>query len=123
MQMGKLLGQRGSAEVIGIVLILVLAFFIFAGKGVVNLATRDYVTLNVTDKERVCNRGAKCKYLVFSEGETLANYDTVWALKWNSSDIYGRVKKNKKYRFKVQGLRVPFFSWYRNIIGVEEVKE
>lgn len=41
--------------------------------------------------------------------------------KFNSSDIYGTLKEGKKYKIIVVGYRVPFFSWYENILEVEEV--
>jgi hypothetical protein len=40
-------------------------------------------------------------------------------MKFNSSDIYNQLEKGKKYRIKVYGFRIPFLSWYKNIIEVK----
>jgi len=58
------------------------------------------------------------KYLIFCEGITLENTDSLWHWKWNSSDFYGQIKKNEKYNFKIYGWRVPFLSMYKNIIKI-----
>lgn len=80
--------------------------------------TKDYVDAVVTKVERVSTgrgEGTVHKYLVFTEGETFQNTDSVWYWKFNSSDMHGHFSTGK-YRLTVYGWRVPFLSWYRNII-------
>ena len=43
-------------------------------------------------------------------------------LKFNSSNIQGKLKEGHTYKVTVIGYRVPFFSWYQNIIKVEELE-
>ena len=100
----------GLAGVTTLVVVLVMA---------ATRVTVDYVTATVTSKESVA-RGKGHKYLIFTEGETFENTDSLAFWKFNSSDIYGRIKAGKRYRFKVRGWRVPMFSWYRNILDAEE---
>lgn len=50
----------------------------------------------------------------------LGNEDSVVELKFNSFDIFKRLKKGKKYRFKIYGLRIPYISMYQNISSVED---
>lgn len=57
------------------------------------------------------------RYLIFAERETFANEDSWLALKFNSSDVYGRIKDGQTCSFTVTGLRFPLFSWYRNILS------
>lgn len=83
-------------------------------------------TIMITDKERV-NSGSSSKYLVFGEdenGELLVfqNTDNLLRGKWNSSDIYGKLKIGNTYRVKVVGYRIPFLSSYKNIISYEETE-
>lgn len=80
--------------------------------------TADEVVVTVTGKERITN-GDSSKYLVFTEGETFKNTDSFFYFKFNSSDLYGKLKEGRVYRLKVYGYRVPFLSWYRNIVSIE----
>ena len=79
------------------------------------------VTAKVIDKERIVesggNGGATSRYLIFAEGETFQNVDSVWHWKFNSSDIYGAIRREQTCTFKVVGWRIPLFSTYRNIIS------
>lgn len=83
-------------------------------------------TITVTDKERV-NTSSSSKYLIMGEdenGDTLVieNTDTLMRFKFNSSDIYAALKEGETYEVKVIGFRVPFFSWYENILSYSEVE-
>lgn len=74
----------------------------------------------VTGKERITYRSGdsiQSKYLVFTDRETFENTDTVWAMKFNSSDIYGSLKEGQNCAFQVYGFRIRFMSSYRNIIS------
>lgn len=91
------------------------------------LNVNEYVVL-VTDKERVVSKDSTdSKYLVYCEEEdgtihVFENTDTIWRGKWNSSDIQAKLKSGCFYKITVVGYRVPFLSWYQNIISVEKVE-
>lgn len=110
--------NMGSVVVLGVgALGLLLA--VSAG---VHFGTLDTVRdVKILDKERVTassNDGTvTSKYIIFAEGETFENTDTIWAFKYNSSDIYGKIAKGAACTFEVTGFRVPFFSMYRNILS------
>lgn len=74
----------------------------------------------VTDKERVTTSDSdgkvSSKYLIFTDEETFENVDSMLAMKFNSSDVYGRIKRGQTCDFRVVGYRMPFFSAYRNIL-------
>lgn len=77
--------------------------------------------LVIQDKERVVTgTGADqtSKYLIFTDQETFENVDSWLALKFNSSDVYGSIVEGSTCEFTVTGFRVPFLSWYRNILTV-----
>jgi len=100
----------------------IIAVIIFTVLGLLILSplyaykTVDNVTCKVADKERITKKESS-KYLIFCENEVLENTDSLWYWKWNSSDIYGKIKKGEEYNFKVYGWRIPFLSMSRNIIN------
>lgn len=108
-----------KAVCVGVAILVVIGIFVgIAG----NFNDTNY-TVTITDKERI-NTSDESRYLVFAEiastGETIVfeNTDTFWRFKWNSSDIQGNLKIGETYTVTVVGWRVPFFSWYQNIIAI-----
>lgn len=102
------------------VLIAILAASVVLGSltgGLKNLVGNEVLTAKVVKSERVCKNDV-CKYLVFTKDEVFENTDTVWRLKWNSSDLYAQIENGGTYSFKVYGVRFGYFSWYRNIVSV-----
>lgn len=90
-------------------------------KDVINSLTQETITITVSEKERV-QKGEDSKYLVWTtkangEEEVFENTDSYWFLKFDSSDVQGALKKGGTYKVDVAGLRLPFFSAYRNIIS------
>lgn len=86
-------------------------------------STKETVTAKVIDKERIVERDAEgnasSKYLIFTNVETFENTDSLWAGKWNSSDVYGRIQEGQICEFTVVGFRVGWMSMYRNIIELD----
>ncbi len=85
----------------------------------------EYV-VTVTDKERAANSESS-KYLIFAEdeqGDTVVfeNTDNLLRFKFDSSNIYGKLKIGYTYKITVVGFRVPILSMYQNIIDIEEIK-
>lgn len=61
-------------------------------------------------------------YFVLTEdgqttGVVYENEDAWFFLKWNSGDILRDLNVGERYSFHVYGWRVPFLSWYPNIIS------
>ena len=85
------------------------------------------VTVTVTDKERIVQNNDS-RYLIYTTmedtGETLVleNTDNLLRLKFNSSDLYAELEEGKTYDVTVVGIRVGIFSWYENILEVEEIQ-
>lgn len=85
----------------------------------------DYTVL-VTGKERVVE-GRSSKYLIYCRTDdndvlVLENTDNMYRGKWNSSDIYGEIESGKTYHFNVVGCRIPFLSWYENILTIKSIE-
>ncbi len=107
-----------------VVIILTILIFVIGISSSVWLSFNDHeYTVTVTDKERI-NKDDDSKYLIFGEDENgivhvFENTDTTLRFKFNSSDIYGKVKEGETYTFVVVGIRIPIFDEYENIIKVK----
>ncbi|HBC96207.1 MAG TPA: DUF1523 domain-containing protein [Clostridium sp.] len=60
-------------------------------------------------------------YMIYTQlenGETkvFKNTNSFLELKFNSEDIYGGLRVNKKYKITAYGFRIPIFSCYENIV-------
>lgn len=110
---------QGCLALITVLLVIVL---LFVKVVVYPLTTKSIVTgATIVKMERV--GGDKGKYLVFTDEEVLQNTDCLVYWKFDSSDIYGELEVGKTYDFGVYGWRIPFFSMYKNILTVREVKQ
>lgn len=118
--------MRDNKLVIIIILIAVFAV-ILSAIGYVALSFNDTeYTVTIVEKELVnyfSEGDADSKYLIYCEdenGETLVfeNTDNWLRGKWDSSDIYAKLKVGETYTVTVIGIRIPFFSMYQNIVNI-----
>ncbi len=68
------------------------------------------------------------KYLLFTklnDGQTrvFENTDSLLEAKFNSSDVYAEIEVGTKYDLESYGWRIPFLSFYENILGAQPVQE
>jgi hypothetical protein len=83
----------------------------------------------VASRERVTSGsgdGSSSYYLVWSkEGEVFCVTDSWSFLRFDSSDRYGKLREGSHVMAHVAGWRVPFLSWYRNVVEIDDagVKE
>ncbi len=60
--------------------------------------------------------------LIHTNSGVFMNSDTLWWLKFNSSDVQSQLilakQSGKKVRIKTAGTRIPFFSQYPNILEI-----
>lgn len=86
-------------------------------------SSSEVISFTVDRRERVTQNSSdftQSYYFVWSsEGEVFQVNDDWIFFTWNSSDRYGQLKERTTVRAKVAGWRVPFFSWYRNIVEIE----
>lgn len=87
---------------------------------------RETITTTVFDKERVCDGntdgGTTCTYLIFTDAGTFQVSDSlIGHVRFNSSDVYGRVKDCHDYEITSYGWRVPFLSQYPNITEMRDL--
>ena len=97
--------------VFGLVFILTLCI----GGCVVSSHREFNQTFTVTGKENV-KSGNSGKYLIYTDKTTYEITDTWLFWRWNSSDVYGNMQIGKTYEATLQGYRVPFLSWYQNVL-------
>jgi hypothetical protein len=114
------------------VIVALIVLVSIGHEAIFNFNDKEYI-ITVTDKERIYETSSSdgthtttSKYLVFGvdeNGETLVfeNTDTFIRGKLDSSTVQGSLIEGNTYKVTVVGYRVPFFSWYENIISVEEL--
>jgi hypothetical protein len=62
----------------------------------------------------------KDTYMVFTENDgVFENVDAKMYWKFNSSDIQNALTAGKEYTITYYGWRVPFLSWYPNVVAVK----
>jgi hypothetical protein len=106
----------------GFRLFLVIFVLCIIGYPTFYYVSADTIEITVKDKERVVDGSSdnmNSRYLIYTTDEVFENVDALLFLKYNSSDVYGKLEVGKTYTVKVAGWRVKFFSWYRNIIRVK----
>ncbi len=91
---------------------------------IVTITGKDRITESLKDSDG--NSKTSSKYLVFAtdkNGNSIVfeNTDSLARFKFNTSNIQGQLKEGHTYKITVIGYRVPFLSWYQNIIKAEEV--
>lgn len=105
---------------VGFVFATIVGLFLAVGP-ILSHTSEDYATITVKNKERICEGGksGSCKYLIFTEQGVYSNVDDLYQLKFNSSDIYNEIEVGQTYDVKVNWYRVPFMSWYQNILEIK----
>ncbi len=101
--------------------IYALAGLAFAGlvlfKPVTHFTTMETVSgVVITEKERVATRDG-ARFMVWTADETFENTDSWLSWKFNSADVYGKLPVGATCNLDVNGWRVPFLSWNRNILS------
>lgn len=122
--------QKVKFIAVAVVIVLVAVF----SEVIFSFNDMEY-TVTITGKDRITesskdsdgNYQPSSKYLVFADDESgnplvFENVDCFIRLKFSSSNVQGQLKEGHTYKITVIGYRVPFFSWYQNIIKVEEVE-
>ena len=80
------------------------------------------VTVTRVTTKRVVEKGQpKDIYLVFTTDETYKNVDSPAYLKFNSSDVQGKLIQTGCFKIEYYGFRVPITSTYKNITKAEKV--
>lgn len=108
---------------IGIVIAVIVVFVSCARSISVGTGEMEYIEVTVVDKG-IKNYKSKGIYLVYGEDDSEVIHvfqitDSLLAGRFNSSDVYGKIRIGEKYRFGVRGERNEVLSWYPNIYEFE----
>lgn len=107
-----------------LIIIISLGIFIWCISWCISLGYRNgKETVCVVKDKWVKPSSKSSKYLVQCDNEVYEITDLFFKGKFNSSDIYIKLKKGHKYKIKTTGYRNRFFSMYKNINEVKELKE
>ncbi len=80
------------------------------------------VTVTLVDHKLMRDHGKlKDTYLVYTTDGTYKNVDSPAYLKFNSSDLQGKLAQGGKFRIDYYGFRIPVTSTYPNIVKAERV--
>lgn len=104
--------------ILGGVIILTVLFTPLILYRYIWLNSCEVLTAQITSKENVVH-GQTSKYLIFTQEEVFENEDAALIGKFNSSDFYNKLEPGT-HKVRVCGWRVPFLSWYRNIIEIRD---
>ena len=103
----------------GKILLSVLGSIIISIFLIFQIGTISEKEIKVSDKELKVKYGEKggSFYLVFTEnGDVYKNIDNMLFLKFSSSNLQAKLKKEETYICKINGFRIPIFSIYKNIL-------
>jgi len=111
--MGKLFsGFKVRAIVIGIaVCILTILYSYFVA---------DSIQSRITDAQMTKVDG---RFMIATEDRPFVNEDVWYRFKFNSGTVQNDAirLKGKRVRIKKYGWRIPMFSWYENVVKIDEV--
>lgn len=99
---------------------LALGFVLTGNFWYAKATQRSLVGITIQDKDRITTGAGdtlSSKYLVFTDNGVFENTDTIFYWKFDSSDLQGYMQVGQKCDLHVYGWRVPFLSWYPNIVG------
>jgi hypothetical protein len=115
--------KKASADTIGTLLVLLLMAGYLLLNFYIGFAGETNVTDTVIGKERVTKNtfgDINSYYVIYGQNETYQVTDSWIKNRFNSSDLYGHIEKDKTYEFHTIGLRVPILSHYPNIMSAKE---
>lgn len=119
--MKSLINQRGDIETVAVLTFWGLLILAAVSIPIIRQTTHHTETLTVERTERVAEANSS-RYLIWTDKGVYENTDELLQWKFNSSDLYGQLKAGKSYECDMVGWRVPFLSWYPNLISCDEVK-
>lgn len=110
---------------VGIIAIFILAGIMIIGSIVMKVSgynNKQTITTKVTDKERITTESGdrvQSYYLVYTEAGTFKLEDELLYDNFNSSDWYGRIRRDSTYTFHTIGYRIGWASEYPNIVKID----
>jgi len=117
------MNKKGSLDMlVGIIAIVSLVVLILIGIGyqILYAVTTGSETITIDEKWQKSVGDDGQKYLVSStDGEVFEITDTFIKMRFDSSDLYAKLKHGQTCKIITQGWRFPFFSDYKNILEAD----
>lgn len=111
-------------QLIMAMMIFLVVSFPFALYTIVKLNSERVVELvEIRSKIERCKTKDTCKFLIMTDKGVFENTDSLINFKFNSSDVFNELQVGGTYNLTVNGWRVPFMSWYPNIVSYKSNKQ
>lgn len=81
--------------------------------------------VTIEEKYNKANTDSASFYIIGNDGDktqVFLNHDLLFKGRFNSADEQAKVKVGKKYEIKTVGYRAEFFSIYKEIYSIKEIK-
>lgn len=114
--------KSGVNALVAVVLVGIAALITFVYQYTQNYHNDHWATCHVTKADIKPNSGDKGggTYRVYTDNcGTLRNTDARFRGKWDSADVWQQIEPGKTYRLHLAGTRFAFWSWFPNIIEVQ----
>lgn len=106
------------------VAMIALVVVAVAGMAIIHFATLGTSTFTINKMERVeKSSGQGSEYLIFTDNGVFKNTDSIFALKFNSSDLYNQLEEGATYTCKTTGFRLGIGSQYKNLLSCETAEQ
>ncbi len=99
-----------------------ILFVAILGFAIANMTHVEHRTCTVVDKDRTRTDDGSDARVYTEECGVLRVADSLLSWTWSSSDTYAQMERDRTYRVKTRGFRIPLFSQFPNVVEVEEVK-
>lgn len=116
--------EKGAIEIAaGVIIGAIILGLIGAVIYFTTIEYQNEQTLEITIKDKYIKKYSDSDtYLVVSEdGETYKITDLLFKGKFNSTDLYNQLDIGKTYKITTTGIRLQYFSMYKNINKIEKV--
>lgn len=106
--------------VVGVIILGLVGVAIYFG----TIEYQNEETIEIIVKDKYIKRSGETDlYLVVSNsGDTYKIEDLLWKGKFNSTDLYNQLDVGNKYKITITGVRLQYFSMYKNINKIEKLE-
>lgn len=101
--------------------LITLIFLALAAYPAAYYSQWDTQEATVTGKERITkvrDGSDQSYYLVYTDKGTFKVEDSIVLFRFDSSDLYGKIKADSTYTFRTVGFRAGFLSEYPNVVTI-----
>lgn len=108
-----------------VIFILIILIIVPTTYTIVKYQNKETHIVTVEEKYNKVNSDSASFYIIGNDGDktqVFLNHDLLFKGRFNSADEQAKVKTGKKYEVKTIGYRIEFFSIYKEIYSIKEIK-